>query len=202
MKLKLHNLIGFFRPNTAKKLDKMLQPNHPVPVSITGFIVEPSEIEPIDYIHPKKAKARAAMPFDLDVTNITTEPFPLRLLLDIMDRAHRNHEASFVAPTDEEDGYYKVSMEDAAKNAIRLVLGAPAGYSELARFIAMASFGRWNEISDLRESMIGSHSDHLLKSPKNAALLRESIAQHEAVRAAKAERAPHEEEPEYDENED
>lgn len=123
-----------------------------IPVSFVGHLTQ--ETDELDYLEYGKSCQKSAYPFLVEVTSFSQEPFPLRLLLDIMVRAQAIREEGYKPSVEADDdtpempreGYYAVTKDEAAARAVIEILGTD--YEFLARFIALADHW-WNESSNL-----------------------------------------------------
>lgn len=116
------------------------------PVSILGYTTVS-----LDYEHQRPlvyGKKKQAYPFRIDVTHASNEVFPLRLLLDIMDRAQAIREESWMNAGD--DSGYQITKDDAADKAVNEILGVH--YERLARFVSLTDHW-WNDLEHLLDEM-------------------------------------------------
>lgn len=154
MKLKIKQLVAWIG---GKALDALWNDQS----SGSGYLMEPLPVSMVGYIHRAEddadhrplvygKKRKTAYAFGIAATSFSQEPFPLELLLDIMNEAPRLREASYVSATTTRDGYYNLTEHEAAQLAVANTLGV--GYPELSRFVYLASYW-WNDIEELRNSM-------------------------------------------------
>lgn len=160
MKLKIKQLVAWIGGKDRQRLvdhedtgDLVIHPSGfrldaPIPVSIIGSLTQGRDN--FDHFTYGKHDRKFAYPYNVEVTAFSQEPFPLRLLLDIMDTAQRLREVSYVSATTTRDGYYNLTEHEAAQLAVANTLGV--GYPELSRFVYLASYW-WNDIEELRNSM-------------------------------------------------